>query len=126
MIEESIHGEEHESTVHQARPRNIVYFIIISVLVAFALVLISMSLYVSSGAAQLDLSRPGYKSVQDKVEPADAFISFPASGEVNNNVINQFLALFRKQVKPVDNIDVFNAAALDEQALGIDAPAADN
>lgn len=123
MMDETAHVEEHES--HHPR-RNILYFIIGSVLIAFMLVLVSMSLYVSSGAAQLDLSRPGYKSVQNEVEPTDTFESFSASGEVNNTVIDQFLKLFRKQVKPVDNTDVFSPAALDEQALGIDAPPADN
>lgn len=124
MVYETGHVEEHE-TQHPRR-RNIVYFIVGSVLAAFALVLVSMSLYISSGAAQLDLSRPGYKSVQNEVEPTDTFESFPASGEVNNTVIDQFLKLFKKQVKPVDSIDVFSPAALDEQALGLDSPPAEN
>lgn len=124
MTDEITHTEDHESTHHPRR--NIIYFIISSVLVAFALVLVSMSLYISSGAAQLDLSRPGYKAVQDEVQPTDTFESFSASGEVNNTVIDQFLKLFRKQVKPVANTDVFNPAALDEQALGLDSPPADN
>lgn len=125
MTDETLHHSEDHENAHHPR-RNIVYFIIGSVLVAFALVLVSMSLYISSGAAQLDLSRPGYKAVQNEVEPSDTFVSFPASGEVDNTVIEQFLKLFRKQVKPVDNTDVFSPAALDEQALGLDSPPAEN
>ena len=91
---------------------------------ALLLVLVSMALYASSGAAQLDLSRPGYKSVQDQVNQSDTFESFPSSGSVTNKTIDEFLNLYNKQVRPVDNIEVFSTSALGEQALGIDAPSA--
>ncbi len=100
-------------------------FVASSIVVAIILVLVSMALYASSGAAQLDLSRPGYKSVQNKVDQSDTFESFPANGSVNTSTLDQFQKLFQKQVKPVDSSDVFNASALDDQALGIDAPGAD-
>jgi hypothetical protein len=102
--------------------RNFAVFIGGSIVIAFLLVLVSMALYASSGAAQLDLSRPGYKSVQDKVNRTDSFESFPASGAVDNKTIEQFLGLYKRQVKPVDNTDAFNVSALEDQALGIDAP----
>lgn len=100
----------------------IVLFITGSVVIAFVLVLISMSLYISSGAAQLDLSRPGFKSVQNQLDRTDNFESFPATGPVTNNIIDQFKKLFERQVKPVGNADAFSPAALDDSALGIDAP----
>lgn len=102
--------------------QQIVLFIGGSIIMAFLLVLASMALYASSGAAQLDLSRPGYKSVQNQVDQNDNFESFSASGPVTKDTLDQFLKLYQKQVKPVDNADVFSPDTLDDQALGIDAP----
>ena len=121
MTEETEH-----SAALPAYRRNIALFISCSVLIAFLLVLISMALYNSSGAAQLDLSRPGYKSVQDQVNRTDNFESFPATGPVTTTILEQFLKLFDRQVRPVSTTDAFSPAALDDQALGIDAPTADN
>jgi hypothetical protein len=122
--------EEPEHVVHEGPVplyrRDIVLFIGSSVLIAFVLVLVSLALYNSSGAAQLDLSRPGYVSVQGQVDRTDTFESFPATGPVTNSVLDQFQKLFDRQVKPVDNTEAFNPASLDDEALGIDAPTADN
>lgn len=121
-------GQAHEPKVvsrvwyrHQ-----LVFFIGGSIIVALMLVLVSMALYVSSGAAQLDLSRPGYKSVQNQLDQSDTFESFPSSGAVTGKTLDDFLKLYQKQVKPVDNSDVFSPNALDEQALGIDDPSTSN
>ncbi len=94
-----------------------------SIVIATILVMISLALYVSSGAAQLDLSRPGYKSVQSKVDPNDSFKSFPSTGDVDSATIEQFQKLFNEQVKQVTSVDAFNPGVLEDQALGIDAPA---
>lgn len=125
MTEEHEHVEGHEGSKPFYR-RDIFIFITGSIIVAFTLVMVSMALYNSSGAAQLDLSRPGYKSVQGQLDRTDDFESFPASGPVTDAVLEQFLKLFDKQIKSVDNIDAFSAGALEDQALGIDAPTVDN
>lgn len=104
--------------------RQLVLFISGSILIAFLLVSVSMALYASSGAALLDLSRPGYKQIQDKVEETDTFESFPASGAVNGKTIDQFQRVYDRQARFIEG-DAFNPAVLDEQALGIDAPAAE-
>ena len=125
MIEETEQVEIHAGPVPFYR-RQIVLFISGSVLIAFCLVLVSMALYVSSGAAQLDLSRPGFKSVQGQVDRTDNFESFPATGSVTTTVVEQFQKPFQRQVKPVDNVDAFSPAALDDQALSIDPQSVDN
>lgn len=105
--------------------REILLFIGGSLVVAFMLVVVGLSLYVSSGADLLDLSRPGYKSVRNEVEQSDSFQSFQANGSVTGNTIDEFIKLYDKQMRPVIDNDVFNASTLDNQTLGIDAPAAD-
>ena len=106
--------------------KQLLIFIGGSIIVALLLVLVSMALYASSGAAQLDLSRPGYKSVQNEVSKNDRFESFPATGPVTNQTIGQFLDLYNRQTKSVDNSDAYTADTLGDQALGIDAPTTDN
>ncbi|MDB5177374.1 MAG: divTM7 [Candidatus Saccharibacteria bacterium] len=104
--------------------QQMVLFVAGSITAALFLVFVSMALYVSSGAAQLDLSRPGYQSVQNKVEQSDTFESFPATGSVDKKTIDDFQKLYDKQTKQVDSSDAFSSSALDAQTLGIDAPAA--
>lgn len=120
--------EDHHSVATHATPwyrTRVVLFISGSIAVALVLVVISMALYASSGAAQLDLSRPGYQSVQNKVEETNTFKSFPASGPVDKATLEQFQKLYEEQVKQVTGVDAFNPDVLSEQALGIDAPGAD-
>ncbi len=96
-----------------------------SIMVALLLVMVSLALYASSGTAQLDLSRPGFKSVQSQLDKSDSFEGFSADGPVNKQVIDDFERLYQKQKKTVDSTDVFSGSALEPQALGIDAPGAD-
>lgn len=124
MTEETL-PQEHVERTQWDRRRPLVVFIGGSIIIAIMLVLVSMALYVSSGAAQLDLSRPGYKSVQDQVNRSDTFQSFPATGPVTNDTIEDFLKLYIRQTKSVSASDAFNPEALSEQALAIDAPAND-
>lgn len=115
-------NDPNEQAVHIPWYRHrLLHLVVGSVMIAFLLVLVAMALYASSGSAQLDLSRPGFKSVQDKVD-ATVFESFPASGEVNAEVLDEFLELYDKQTKRVDSTDAFSKNALKNEALGIDAP----
>ena len=101
---------------------HLVVFVTGSIIIGMTLVAVSMALYSSSGAAQLDLSRPGYKAVQDKVERSDTFKSFPASGTIDTKSIEEFQKLYAEQVKNVTTVDVFNPDVLEDTALGTAAP----
>lgn len=117
---------EDQPVVHVSWYRQkVVLFITGSIIVALLLVIVSMALYASSGAAQLDLSRPGYKSVQSQLDQSENFEGYPASGPVNKQVIEDFNKTYQKQTRSVDNTEVFSGSALDAQSLGIDAPSAD-
>lgn len=94
-----------------------------SVVIALLLVAVSLQLYSSSGTAQLDLSRPGYKSVRDQIRPEDAFDGFSASGPIDDAALKNFKELYDKRAKDA-SADAFGSDVLGEQTLGIDAPAA--
>jgi len=96
--------------------------IVLSILIASVLVLVSMEIYNSSGAAQLDLSRPGYKSVRAQVVTSDNdFKNYSNIGPINQNTISEFKSLFAQQAKKAKTVDAFGGDPLSPYALGISA-----
>lgn len=96
------------------------WFIGLSVTAAGFLVLISMFMYNSSGAAQLDLSRPGYVSVRSRTVSNDAEVqNYSSIGQINQDTINEFKIIFHKQSIKIKSVDVFGGDPLSPEALGI-------
>ena len=96
-------------------------FIGISIALAMVLVAISMSIYTSSGAAQLDLSRPGYVSVRSKIKNDTSELkTFSASGTLDAKVIDNFLVTYDKQVLKTKSADAFAGDPLDPVSLYAD------
>lgn len=92
----------------------------ISILIALGLVTISMTLYTSSGAAQLDLSRPGYRAVTSQAVTTDpSFEDYSAFGSLDEKSINEFRTLYDKQATRAKAIDAFSGDPLDPESLGI-------
>ena len=90
-----------------------------SIGIALVLVGISMMLYFSSGAAQLDLSRPGYMSVSEQADEKDQFNEFSASGMITKSSLNEFQKLYDEQAKKATTIDGFGGQAMTDETLGI-------
>lgn len=95
-----------------------------SIAIALMLVAVSMKLYESSGAAQLDLSRPGYEHVNEKVTPSEVFKGFSAVGEINEATIKEFQEMYKDRAAQATEVDSFGGDVMNDAALGIDAPAA--
>ena len=122
-------SDEPQTVTHDHAPleklawyrQRVVLFVAGSIGIAFLMVVIAMALYDSSGAAKLDLSRPGNQSIQDKLHEVESFESFPADGTVDKKTLDQFRALYDKQTKQVNSEDAFSGSAFTDQALGIDA-----
>lgn len=93
-----------------------------SIVIALMLVAISMKLYESSGAAQLDLSRPGYEHVNEKVTPSEVFRGFSAVGEITEETIEEFRAMYSARAAQATDVDSFGGDVMTDAALGIDAP----
>ncbi|HPF30929.1 MAG TPA: hypothetical protein PLO25_01270 [Candidatus Saccharibacteria bacterium] len=90
--------------------------IISTIIIAIVLVSISISMYYKSGAAQLDLSRPGYKSVRSQVTN-DETGSFSATGNIDQSVINEFKDLYYSQAKKIKEANAFSGDPLDPVSL---------
>lgn len=96
--------------------------LIITVIIAITMTSISVAIYNSSGAAQLDLSRPGYRSVSDKVQANDDINTYSASGAVNKDTIEEFIKLYDAQVSKAMKVDAFNGDPLNPEVLEFGTP----
>lgn len=95
-------------------------FLIGVISLAFVLVMISMSVYYVSGAYQLDLSRPEYKSVRSQIESGDkATEAFEAQGEINAEVLEQFLTRYKEDAGKAIEADAYSGDVLSNEQLGI-------
>ncbi|HUC96304.1 MAG TPA: hypothetical protein VMR16_01425 [Candidatus Saccharimonadales bacterium] len=100
--------------------RRFLLFVFASILVASILVAISMEMYNSSGAAQLDLSRPGYVSVRSQaVTNDDGFQKYSATGPINQTTISDFKSIYKQQSQKTKAVDAFSGDPLNPDALGI-------
>ena len=100
--------------------RRFLLFIVLSILIAFILVVVSMSMYNSSGAAQLDLSRPGYVSVRAQAVTNDEdFKNYTITGPINQGPISEFQSLYASQAQKAKAVDAFGGDPLNPDALGI-------
>lgn len=92
------------------------------VVIAVLMTVISLSLYVSSGTLQLDLSRPGYESVRKNIVNPNNRSEFASSGPVNTEVLNEYQKRFDSQRGELNAIGSFKDAGLEDASLGLNAP----
>jgi hypothetical protein len=93
-----------------------------SIVIALLLTAVSLKLYASSGAAQLDLSRPGYEHVVDKKVRSTVFEGFPSSGPINRQTLKEFQDLYNKRADQATKVDSFGGDVMNDATLSIDAP----
>lgn len=104
-----------------------IVFLCCVVIIASVLVLISMQLYSTSGAAQLDLSRPGYVELRQEASgDSRDFVSFSDSGTINQSAIDEFTRLFDNQANKIKAADEFGNDPLSPDNLGLFIDQADS
>lgn len=122
MIEEQLVAEAHK--LGRWERHKFMLLVGLTIVISLFLVWISLGLYNSSGAAQLDLSRPGYKSVQSQVMKDDTFSGYPSTGEMNKAALDQFREMYSKRATQASGVDSFGGNVMSDHALGIDDQAA--
>lgn len=95
----------------------LVYAIAGAIGIGFLLTAVSMSLYITSGASQLDLSRPGYERARTQVDESKDEEKFEPSGPLNAEVIDEFQAFYTKNRAKLNSADRFDAAVIDDTQL---------
>lgn len=97
-----------------------------SIFLAIVLVIVSMTLYDKSGAAQLDLSRPGYVDVRaQSITNDNDFKSYSSTGSIDKKSIQEFKKLYDEQSAKAKAVDAFSGDPLNPNTLGISEPASD-
>lgn len=96
--------------------------LVITVVIAVFMTGVSVFIYNTSGAAQLDLSRPGYQSVSNQVGETDKIDTFSASGPVTADTIKEFMNLYDTQAKKAKAVDAFNGDPLNPEVLEYGTP----
>lgn len=91
----------------------------LTILVSLMLVWASLWLYNTSGAAQLDLSRPGYQSVRSQANQKNDFESFAASGPIDKETLDAFRKMYDEQVQKTAEINGFGGDVMSDTALGV-------
>lgn len=103
------------------------FFLLIAIVIAIscAMIAIGMYIYNTSGAAQVDLSRPGYKSVRSEAKRDSADDSFPATGPLDDQAFDSFNKMYSNHARQVVGVDSFDPSALDAaaQQLTVDTTA---
>ncbi len=94
----------------------------LTIVTSLILVVIALELYKISGAAELDLSRPGYESVRKQASQTNDFTAFPSNGSLDQNALNSFRSLYDKQLKEATAVDSFGGDVMSDTALGLDTP----
>jgi len=110
------------SRLNRLQQHRFLVMLVSAIAIAMFLVGVAMALYSSSGAAQLDLSRPGYQSVREQAVSSDTFDSFPASGTLDEAAIEQFRELYKTEAEEATQVGAFGGDVMSNKALSIDAP----
>ena len=91
-----------------------------SIIVALVFAAIGLTLYNTSGTAQLDLSRPGFEGVDKLVNDHKTdSVDYPATGPINEEALTKFDRMYKKQLENVTSVDAFSGDPLAPDALGI-------
>lgn len=115
--------EQPGSEIGRFSKHKFIVMIAASIVIAIGLTFISMVLYAWSGAAQVDLSRPGYQSVRKEAMSSEKYDGFSATGGIDKKVLQEFEGMYSKQADQVLGIDAFAGDVLSDATLKIDDPA---
>lgn len=114
----------YQQAVQQVKDHKLITMVLISIVIALFLVFVAMALYNSSGAAQLDLSRPGYEDIRKKAQQDTTTVSFSASGSLDEAAMKEFADKYDKKLESLKRPDVFASDALSQKSLQIDQESA--
>lgn len=122
MSEEENKYDLHASAGAELIRNNQFLVMIVGVILAsLFLVYVALSLYVSSGTIQLDLSRPGYESAREEaIKDNQVFKGFSEDGAINKESLNEFDTLYKqKAAEALIEIDAFSGDVLSDEALSL-------
>lgn len=97
--------------------------LVIAVIIAFVFTVVGLSLYRSSGTAQVDLSRPGLEGVageEDSIQSTKNFAEYSANGTVSEQSLSEFESLIKPHIESLSKLVFFGGDPLAPESLGLD------
>lgn len=91
--------------------------LIFAILAAILLTVVSIIIYEVSGDSKLDLSRPGYEPARKQLQKPNDQIQFSSKGQIDQKVIKDFRALYKKQTDDIHKLGAFNKEVLEDSQL---------
>lgn len=95
--------------------------IFLTVVIACIMTSVSLYLYSSSGAIQLDLSRPAYEAARKEIVNPRSDNDFSTTGAVSKEELDTYQKLFDDQRKDLNSFGRFKDKGLDDESLGLSA-----
>ena len=96
-------------------------FVVAALIITAVLTLISLHIYISSGAMKLDLSRPGYEKVREEVtQNSAADQPYPSTGALDSAALTDFANRLDEQQKELSASGNFNDISLSDANLGLE------
>ena len=111
-----------ESVLRFRDQHRFLILIVGTIMISIVMVIASLMIYNLSGSAQLDLSRPGYQEVSNKVDRTDEITNYSAFGPVNKAVVKEFTDLYDVQAEKAKAVDAFNGDPLNPEVLEFGDP----
>lgn len=108
-----------EPITDRVNRHRLIFAIIFAICIGLLLTVISMSLYISSGASRLDLSRPGYERVRQQVSETADTDTFASDGPLDSKAIDQFQGLFSKNRNILNKLDAYNGSQFNDDQLNL-------
>lgn len=97
--------------------------IVLTVVIACIMTAISLSLYVSSGTLQLDLSRPGYESARKELIKPEDKKDFAINGAIDKQALEEYQKQFDTQRAELNRIGKFKDHGLSDDSLTLSSEA---
>ena len=95
------------------------FFVLVAIVIVISCVMVVVGMYIynTSGAAQIDLSRPGYQSVQREATRDTSNDSFSSTGKLDASAFDSFDKMYADHSRQVVGVDSFDPKAVDPTTL---------
>jgi hypothetical protein len=95
-------------------------FLMMTVIATLTLTIVSYTLYLVSGTAQLDLSRPGYKQALSEVTPTDTNdYGYSPSGPLDAAALKEFKSKYDALTAKTQGYGAFDPGVLSDEQLNL-------
>ena len=79
----------------------------------------SIWIYTSSGAINIDLSRPGFENIREETSASDPETQFKSSGPIDKDSVDDFNTRLESLQVKINSMNNFSNDVMSDESLGI-------